>query len=103
MLSSPRSPSRTMRIFSSAENFRRVMRRISFTTFSAGSFTGPDFRLIFAPRKATMSQKSSFLQSVQSVSQALTSDSQRPRALSLSEIKFEHRDGVSRRELGSHG
>src|SRR5262245_18864777 len=75
MLSSPRSPSRTMRIFSSAENFRRVMRRISFTTFSAGSFTGPDFRLIFAPRKATMSQKSSFLQSVQSVSQALTSDS----------------------------
>ena len=27
-----------MRIFSSAENFRRVMRRMSFTTFSAGSF-----------------------------------------------------------------
>src|SRR5262245_1109102 len=41
MLSSPRRPSSTMRIFSSAENFRRVMRRMSFTIFSAGSFTGP--------------------------------------------------------------
>src|ERR1700732_4961901 len=49
MLSSPRRPSRTMRIFSSAENCRRVARRMSFTTFSAGSFTGPDFCLIFAP------------------------------------------------------
>src|SRR5580693_6554880 len=27
----------------------RVARRISFTTFSADSFTGPDFCLIFAP------------------------------------------------------
>src|SRR5450631_1468089 len=49
MLSSPRRPSSTMRIFSSAENCRRVARRMSFTTFSAGSFTGPDFCLIFAP------------------------------------------------------
>jgi hypothetical protein len=38
----------TMRIFSSAENCRRVTRRMSFTTFSAGSFAGPDFCLIFA-------------------------------------------------------
>jgi predicted TIM-barrel fold metal-dependent hydrolase len=38
-----------MRIFSSAENCRRVARRISFTTCSAGSFTGPDFCPIFAP------------------------------------------------------
>src|SRR5450631_3416303 len=49
MLSSPRRPSSTMRIFSSAENCRRVARRMSFTTLSAGSFTGPDFCLIFAP------------------------------------------------------
>ena len=45
----PRRPSSTMRIFSSAENCRRVARRISFTTFSAGSFAGADFCLIFAP------------------------------------------------------
>jgi hypothetical protein len=35
-----RRPSNTMRIFSSAENCRRVARRMSFTTFSADSFTG---------------------------------------------------------------
>src|SRR5918993_554795 len=40
MLSSPRRPSSTMRIFSSAENCRRVARRISFTTCSAGCFPG---------------------------------------------------------------
>ena len=34
MPSSPRSPSSTIRIFSSAENRRRVCRRISRTTFS---------------------------------------------------------------------
>src|SRR5688500_625828 len=34
MLSSPRSPSSTIRIFSSAENRRRVFRRMSCTTFS---------------------------------------------------------------------
>jgi len=44
-----RRPSSTMRIFSSAENCRRVARRISFTTLFAGSFTSPDFCLIFAP------------------------------------------------------
>src|ERR1700720_3273209 len=74
MLSSPRRPSSTIRIFSSAENFRRVMRRMSFTIFSAGSFTGPDFCLIFAPLKATMSQKTSLLQPAQSVSWVLTLD-----------------------------
>jgi hypothetical protein len=50
-----------MRIFSSAENCRRVARRISLTTCSAGSFTGPDFCPIFAPSMATMGQKSSLL------------------------------------------
>ena len=49
MLSSPRRPSKTMRIFSSAENRRRVARRMSLTTFSARSFVTPDFCLIFAP------------------------------------------------------
>jgi hypothetical protein len=38
-----------MRIFSSAENCRGVARRISFTTVSAGYFSGPNFCLIFAP------------------------------------------------------
>src|SRR5215207_10142867 len=51
MLSSPRSPSSTMRILSSAEKCRRVARRISRTTCSTGSRTGPDFCLIFAPVK----------------------------------------------------
>jgi hypothetical protein len=41
---------------------------MSFTTFSADSFTGPDFCLIFAPCKATMSQKSSLLQPAECVS-----------------------------------
>src|SRR6202044_896712 len=49
MLSSPRSPSRTMRIFSSAEKCRRVARRMSLIASSAGCFSGPDFCLIFAP------------------------------------------------------
>jgi len=42
---SPRKPSRTTRIFSSLENFHRVLR--------------PDFSLIFIPQRVTMSQKSS--------------------------------------------
>jgi class 3 adenylate cyclase len=41
--------SSTMRIFSSAENCRRVARRMSFTTSSAGCFAGPDVCFIFAP------------------------------------------------------
>src|SRR5277367_6632761 len=49
MFSSPRNPSSTIRIFSSAEYCRRVGRRISFSTCSAGALTGPDFCVIFAP------------------------------------------------------
>src|SRR5438128_9052529 len=76
MLSSPRSPDSTMRIFSSAVNCRRVTRRISFTTCSAGFLTGPDFCPIFAPSMATMGQKSSLLQLSQSVSWALMPDTE---------------------------
>src|SRR5436190_3564715 len=75
MLSSPRKPVSTMRIFSSAENCRRVARRISFTTCSAGSFTGPDFCPICAPSMATMGQKSSLPQLTRSVSVVLMPDS----------------------------
>src|ERR1700722_19860682 len=49
MLSSPRSPSSTTRIFSSAEKCRRVARRMSLIASSGGCFSGPDFCLIFAP------------------------------------------------------
>ena len=49
MLSSPRWPSSTTRIFSSAEKCRRVARRMSLTICSAGAFSGTGFRLIFAP------------------------------------------------------
>src|SRR5215472_11957036 len=40
-----------MRILSSAAKCRRVARRMSLTTRSAGAFVGPDFCLIFAPSK----------------------------------------------------
>src|SRR5690606_27504753 len=49
--SSPRKPSSTMRIFSSAEYCLRVARRMSLMTCSAGAFPVPDFCLIFAPLK----------------------------------------------------
>src|ERR1700760_501321 len=56
MLSSPRKPSSTMRILSSAEWCLRVARRISRTTRSAGDFGtawlgdgAEDFWLIFTP------------------------------------------------------
>src|SRR3954469_16202260 len=49
MLSSPRKPSSTMRILSSAEKWRRVARRMSLTRVSAGGFAGPDVCFIFAP------------------------------------------------------
>src|SRR3954447_11506667 len=74
MLSSPRSPDSTMRIFSSAENWRRVARRISLMTCSAGSFTGSDCCPIFAPLLATMGHQPSLPQPASSVSQALTPD-----------------------------
>jgi hypothetical protein len=44
MLSSPRRLSSTMRILSSAEKCRRVARRMSFTTRSAGAFAGDFFK-----------------------------------------------------------
>ena len=76
MLSSPRSPSRTVRILSSAEWCLRVARRISRTSFSAGTQTGgmEEFWLIFTPVGVTMNQKSSVPQPRQFVSRALTSD-----------------------------
>src|SRR6202046_5311837 len=49
MLSSPRSPSRTTRSFSSGEKCRVGPRRMSLIASSAGCFSGPDFCLIFAP------------------------------------------------------
>src|SRR3954462_8006414 len=49
--SSPRRPSSTMRIFSSAPYCLRVARRISFATCSAEAFCVPAFCLIFAPLK----------------------------------------------------
>jgi hypothetical protein len=52
-----------------------------FKTCVAGSLTGTDFCLIFAPWKATMSQKSSLPQPTQSVSWVLTADS--PNTLGL--------------------
>jgi hypothetical protein len=51
MLSSPRKPSSTIRILSSAEKCRQVALRMSFMTCSAGVLTGMDFCLIFAPFK----------------------------------------------------
>ncbi len=47
MLASARRPCKKMRIFSSAENLRRVLRRMSITYLSAVS-CGPDFCLICA-------------------------------------------------------
>src|SRR3954454_12030228 len=49
--SSPRRPSSTMRIFSSAPYCLRVARRMSVTTCSAEAFCVPAFCLIFAPLK----------------------------------------------------
>src|SRR5271167_769125 len=74
MLSSPRRPSTTMRIFSSAEYCLRVALRMSLTTFSAGSFAELECCLIFVPLNVTMSQKYPLLQSAQSVPSALTAD-----------------------------
>src|ERR1700722_7379831 len=77
MLSSPRRPSNTMLIFLSAEYCLRVARRMSRTTFSAGSLDDRVCCLIFAPVNVTMSQKLSLLQSANSVSRALTADIER--------------------------
>jgi len=74
MLSSPRRPSSTILILSSAENRRRVARRISRTVLSALSECLCRSCLIFAPPGATMSQKHSLIQSRHSVQQVLTGD-----------------------------
>src|SRR5262245_23076841 len=49
MLDSPRRPSSTIRIFSSAEYCFRVARRMSFTTCSGDLFGVSDFCLISSP------------------------------------------------------
>src|SRR5665213_2907635 len=49
MLSSPRRPSNTIRILSSAEKCRRVARRMSLITCSAGFLAVVDLRVIFVP------------------------------------------------------
>ena len=53
-LSSPRSPSELMRIFSSAEKCRRVTRRMSLIASSRRLLFGQDFCLIFALLAAMM-------------------------------------------------
>jgi hypothetical protein len=77
-------PSRTMRIFSSAEKWRRVSRRMSFTTRSAGAFAGTDFCLICAPERAKMNQKLSLQKTPRFVPWALTPDT--PRVLPPTQI-----------------
>src|SRR5690606_29535584 len=52
MLSSPRKPSSTIRILSSAEKCRRVARRMSFTTCSAGFLALEDLGFILVPSSA---------------------------------------------------
>ena len=95
MLSSPQSPSRTMRILSSAEWCLRVARRISRTSFSADTRVGrpADFWLIFTLLGVTMSQKSSVTQIANLVPYALTRDTIQPSAL----FSSSHLDGLSAR------
>ncbi len=49
MLSPPRRPDKTVRIFSFAKYCLLVLRRMSRTAFSAVSFVLINFRLIFVP------------------------------------------------------
>src|ERR1700676_1087528 len=72
MLSSPRRPAITMRIFSSAEYCRRVARRISRTRLSASSESVSTFDLIVRSFAVKMSSKSSLPQSLTSVQLVLT-------------------------------
>src|SRR5690349_2626120 len=58
MLSSPRSPSSTIRILSSDEKCRRVARRISLTTCSAERLPPVDFVFMFVPSSATRTEPS---------------------------------------------
>ena len=66
-----RGPSKTIRIFSSAENCRRVLRLISFTCLSANPF-GPVFVLISYPFKDYDEPKILAKQNCRSVSKAVT-------------------------------
>ena len=52
MLSAPRGPSGTMRVFSRAERCLRVLRRMSLTTFPAGGFVVSVFRPVVRPPRA---------------------------------------------------
>ena len=72
MLSSPRKPSITIRIFSSAENRRRVFRRMSRTVFSADSYFAMDS---FSSRSQEPSLRSS-TKNVQTRLTAYTDDVQ---------------------------
>ena len=67
IVSSPRRPSRTMRIFSSAENFRRVALRISRTVLSALPRRRSFLSVIVSLLGVTMNRKVSLTQSPQSV------------------------------------
>src|SRR5271156_2611186 len=71
---SPRRPSSTTRIFSSAEYCLRVARRMSFTTRSEDNFSVSDFWSHLHSLMVTMSQKSFVPQLAISLSQALMSD-----------------------------
>src|ERR1700719_1994354 len=78
MLSSPRRPAITIRIFSSVEYCRRVARRISRTRFSAASESVSTFDLIVRSFAAKMSPKPSLPQSLHSVQLVLTGNSELP-------------------------
>ena len=68
---SPRKPSKTIRIFSCAENCRRVLRLISLTCLSADPF-GPVFVLISYHFKDYDEPKTLVKQNCRSVSKAVT-------------------------------
>src|SRR5271154_4882137 len=102
MLSSPRRPAITMRIFSSAEYCRRVARRISRIRFSASSESVSAFVLIARSFAVKMSSKSSLPQSLTSVQLVLTGNSRTQRGAlgkndggirDLEKIRFESISG----------
>ncbi len=76
MLSSPRKPSITIRIFSSAENRRRVLRRMPRTAFSADAFVAMDS---FSPRSLEPSLRSE----TQIVQTQLTGNTAKVRAIDV--------------------
>ena len=84
MVASPRRPSRTMRIFSSAEYCLRVARRMSRTSRSDGVSGVLDLCLMSTPQVVTMSPKSSVPQAASFVSQVLMSDRRKKKKRSFS-------------------